>query len=62
MLVFDDGAPDTRLLPAPLLARAYRRALLAAARRNQLGYGDPRGTLLLRQAVADMLNADRGSP
>jgi GntR family transcriptional regulator/MocR family aminotransferase len=59
-LVFDDGAPDTRLLPAPQLARAYRRALLEAAHRNRLGYGDPRGILQLRQAVADMLNTDRG--
>lgn len=60
VLVFDDGAPDTRLMPAPLVARAWRRALLDAAHRNLLGYGDPRGLLLLREAVADMLNADRG--
>lgn len=60
MLSFDDGAPDTRLMPAALVARAYRRALLEGSRRNRLGYGDPRGNALLRQAVADMLNADRG--
>jgi GntR family transcriptional regulator/MocR family aminotransferase len=59
-LVFDDGAPDTRLMPAPLVARAWRRALLDASHRNLLGYGDPRGLLMLREAVADMLNADRG--
>ena len=59
-LQFDDGAPDTRLMPAALVARAYRRALLEGSRRNRLGYGDPRGSLVLRQAVADMLNADRG--
>lgn len=59
-LVFDDGAPDTRLMPAALVARTWRQALLEAARRNQLGYGDPRGLPLLRRAVADMLNADRG--
>jgi GntR family transcriptional regulator / MocR family aminotransferase len=59
-LVFDDGAPDTRLMPAPLVARAWRRALLEASRRNLLGYGDPRGLLTLREAVADMLNTDRG--
>jgi GntR family transcriptional regulator/MocR family aminotransferase len=58
--VFDDGTPDTRLMPAELLARTYRRVLLAASRRNQLGYGDPRGSLVLRQAVADMLKQDRG--
>jgi len=60
VLMFDDGAPDTRLMPAALVARAYRRALLEGSRRNRLGYGDPRGSLRLRQAVADMLNADRG--
>ena len=59
-LVFDDGAPDTRLMPAPLVARAWRRALLEASHRNLLGYGDPRGLLRLREAVAGMLNSDRG--
>jgi GntR family transcriptional regulator/MocR family aminotransferase len=59
-LIFDDGAPDTRLMPAELLARAYRRALLLGSRHNRLGYGDPRGSLSLRQAVAEMLRADRG--
>lgn len=60
ILRFDDGTPDTRLMPAELVARAYRRALLGRARRNHLGYGDPRGTLALREAVAGMLRADRG--
>jgi GntR family transcriptional regulator/MocR family aminotransferase len=59
-LIFDDGAPDTRLMPAELLARAYRRALLQGSRHNRLGYGDPRGSLGLREAVAEMLRADRG--
>ncbi len=59
-LVFDDGAPDTRLMPAELVARAYRRALLHGARNNRLGYGDPRGGSSLRAAVAEMLKADRG--
>jgi len=59
-LTFDDGAPDTRLMPAELVARTYRRALLEAARRNRLGYADPRGFLRLREAVAEMLRADRG--
>jgi GntR family transcriptional regulator/MocR family aminotransferase len=59
-LFFDDGAPDTRLMPSELLARTYRRVLLDAVRRNRLGYGDPRGSLGLRQAVAEMLKQDRG--
>jgi GntR family transcriptional regulator/MocR family aminotransferase len=60
ILRFDDGTPDTRLMPAELVARAYRSSLLAAARRNRLGYGDPRGAAALREAVAAMLRADRG--
>jgi GntR family transcriptional regulator/MocR family aminotransferase len=59
-LIFDDGVPDTREVPVVPLARAYRSALTRAARRNRLGYGDPRGSLELRQAVSTMLNVDRG--
>jgi len=60
LLVFDDGAPDTRQVPVGALARAYRSALTRAAQRNRLGYGDPRGSLALREAVSTMLNIDRG--
>ncbi len=60
VLTFDDGAPDTRLIPVDELARAYRSGLGLASRRNRLGYGDPRGSLALREAVSTMLNADRG--
>jgi len=60
LLIFDDGAPDTRQVPAAALGRAYRSALIRAAQRNELGYGDPRGSLALRQAVSTMLNVDRG--
>jgi GntR family transcriptional regulator/MocR family aminotransferase len=61
-LQFDDGAPDTRLVPVNVLARAYRHALLRRSRRNALAYSDPRGTLELRTAVSSMLNLDRGVP
>lgn len=60
VLTFDDGAPDTRLAPIEVLARAYRRALLDAVKANRLGYGDPKGLFRLRRAVATMLNLDRG--
>lgn len=60
LLVFDDGAPDTRHVPVGALARAYRSALTGAARRNRLGYGDSRGSFDLRQSVSNMLNLDRG--
>jgi GntR family transcriptional regulator/MocR family aminotransferase len=59
-LVFDDGAPDTRHVPVDALGRAYRHALKRAARRNRLGYADPRGSVELRTAVSAMLNVDRG--
>lgn len=60
VLMFDDGAPDTRLVPVTEMARAYRRSLLALSRDNQLGYGDPRGTWALRSSISAMLNAERG--
>ena len=58
-LTFDDGSPDARLMPSALIGRAWRRALANAARRNRLGYGDPRGSLVLREAIATMLSVDR---
>lgn len=57
---FDDGLPDTRLVPAGLLGRAYRSAILRTSRRNLLRYSDPRGNLALREAISVLLNADRG--
>jgi GntR family transcriptional regulator/MocR family aminotransferase len=60
LLLFDDGVPDTRQVPVAALARAYRLTLTQAAQRNRLGYGDPRGTLALREAVSTMLNVERG--
>ncbi|HEX2569609.1 MAG TPA: PLP-dependent aminotransferase family protein [Polyangia bacterium] len=59
VLVLAGGGPDTRLVPASLLARAYRRALRAQGR-GVLGYGDPRGHERLRVALAAMLSALRG--
>jgi GntR family transcriptional regulator / MocR family aminotransferase len=57
---FDDGLPDTRLVPAEFLGRAYRSAFQLAARQNRLHYGDPRGNLGLREAICRLLNDDRG--
>jgi len=54
-----EGAPDLRLAPIAALGRAYRRAL-RVPRRATLGYGDPRGHVRLRAALADMLSATRG--
>lgn len=59
-LKLDEGAPDGRLFPAEVLSRAYRSALLRAARENRLQYRDPRGSILLREQIAAMLKAQRG--
>ena len=59
-LKLDEGSPDGRLFPAEMLARSYRSAVQRAARENRLLYGDPRGSLLLREAIATMLRTQRG--
>lgn len=59
-LKLDEGAPDGRLFPAELLARAYRAATHRASRENRLQYGDPRGTPALRESIAAMLKNQRG--
>lgn len=55
----NDGTPDARLIPYELLARAYRRALIAASRKQYLGYGDAQGTIELRNALQNMLTQER---
>ncbi|GLH71282.1 GntR family transcriptional regulator [Geothrix rubra] len=56
-LDFGGGVPDLRLVPAELLARAYRRAL---GHPELLGYGDPGGEPRLRAALARLLSEMRG--
>jgi GntR family transcriptional regulator / MocR family aminotransferase len=60
-LVLASGVPDARLVPTAPLARAYRRALKLSGP-ALLGYGDPRGALRLREALAAMLSHLRGLP
>ena len=57
---FTADLPDTRLIPFEMLYRAMRHALTSSARNNNLIYGDPKGTLILRQAILQMLNIERG--
>jgi GntR family transcriptional regulator/MocR family aminotransferase len=57
---FNDGIPDTRLIPFEILSRAFRHALVVSARANRLGYDDPKGTLALRKSIVTMLNMERG--
>jgi len=58
--LLDDGTPDTRLFPVESFARAYRSVLTLAGKLGKLEYGDPRGSGVLRTAIARMLATDRG--
>ena len=60
LLHVSDGAPDSRIMPRSELARAFRRALSAPAFLSSTGYGDPRGAISLRAALADYLESERG--
>src|SRR3546814_17925474 len=61
-LKVDEGAPDGRLFPVELLARAYRVAVQRASRDNGFQYRDPRGSPALREATATMLKSQPGLP
>ncbi|MFI0351987.1 PLP-dependent aminotransferase family protein [Actinomadura sp. 9N407] len=53
------GLPDLAAFPRAAWLRA-ERAVLAGLEASGLGYGDPRGTAALRQAVAGWLARNRG--
>ncbi len=55
----DSGLPDPRMLPADLVARAFRRVLRNTA---LLGDGDPQGYAPLRAAIASAVSAQRAVP
>ncbi|PKO47756.1 MAG: PLP-dependent aminotransferase family protein [Betaproteobacteria bacterium HGW-Betaproteobacteria-22] len=57
---FNDGIPDTRLIPFKMISMAFRHALLVSSRANKLGYDSPKGVQALRQSIATMLNLERG--
>ncbi|MDP1765295.1 MAG: PLP-dependent aminotransferase family protein [Methylotenera sp.] len=57
---FSEGLPDVRLLPFEMLSRAMRHALIFTARNNKSAYGDPKGSMILREAILQMLNMERG--
>ena len=58
-LIQNDGVPDTRLIPYELFSRAYRHALIKVTRHQSMGYGDPQGSIELRQALQQMLAMER---
>ena len=55
----NDGVPDNRLIPYELFSRAYRHALIQVTRHQIMGYGDPKGSPELRQALLHMLSMER---
>lgn len=57
---FNDGVPDTRLIPVETLSKAFRRALITPLRSNNLGYHDPKGSPELRAAIQEMVCMERG--
>ena len=56
---FNDGTPDTRLIPFEVLSRAFRHALISSSRANRLAYDSPKGSLPLRKSISTMLNMER---
>lgn len=59
-LHLDDGIPDARLAPLADLSRAYRSQLLLGDPYTKLGYGDPKGSLWLREELSVYLKETRG--
>jgi GntR family transcriptional regulator/MocR family aminotransferase len=59
LIDFNDGIPDTRLIPFEVLSRAFRHALVSSSRANRLGYDNPKGALALRKSISTMLNMER---
>lgn len=57
---FSSGLSDARLIPLELLSRAMRHALITTARTNKQSYIEPKGPLILREALLQMLNMSRG--
>lgn len=57
---FSDGLADSRLIPLEVLSRAMRHALISTIRTNKHSYHEPKGALILRQAILHMLNMGRG--
>jgi GntR family transcriptional regulator / MocR family aminotransferase len=57
---FSEGISDARLIPLENLSRAMRHALICTTRTNKQSYNEPKGALILREAILQMLNMSRG--
>ncbi len=60
IISFSSGLSDSRLIPLETLSRAMRHALIVTIRTNKQSYYEPKGSMILRQAILDMLNMGRG--
>lgn len=60
MTTVSDGTPDPRIMPRTELARAFRRALSTPSFLSGASYGDPRGAIVLREALSGYLLGERG--
>jgi GntR family transcriptional regulator/MocR family aminotransferase len=59
IISFGSGLSDSRLIPLEVLSRAMRHALISTIRTNKQSYNEPKGSMILRQAILDMLNMSR---
>ncbi|MCS4238458.1 GntR family transcriptional regulator/MocR family aminotransferase [Myroides gitamensis] len=59
-LVFDNGYPDSKIVPVKELARAYRQIFNRNAKWQMMGYGNALGDPRFIQHIAHMLNHQRG--
>ncbi len=60
IISFSSGLSDSRLIPLEILSRAMRHALIVTIRTNKQSYNEPKGAMILRQAILHMLNMSRG--
>lgn len=60
LIVFNEGAPDTRLAPLKELSGGYKRVFQRQGKWRLLGYGSEKGALKLREMLSLMLSRDRG--
>lgn len=59
-ICFDDTLPESRLVPVETLSRAMRHALITATKHGGAFTQNTQGTLVLREAITQMLNMERG--
>ena len=61
-LGFNDGFPDTRIVPIEHLIKTMRRLARLPSQRKFLMYGGAQGTMFLRETLSTFLSDTRGLP